>query len=358
MEHINDYVKWRGDITFEDRPFCDIDNLVLCQFSYLDIPRRFTEESDVTITGIVNMMREEAVPIRKKAADDSDRFRDFISKLASSTRFGTLEVHDFEDVIDRDKDVQFSAMTITGQGICAVVFRGTDDTVVAWKEDFMICFTEPKAQKYAAFYLARAIKRYGGDTIVCGHSKGGNTALVSALMTTPMRRKKIRMIYSNDGPGLRRRELMSKEYKSIRSKYKHIVPQNSIVGMMLRQDENFVVHSNQFGVLAHIPSSWEVIDDKLRRSVLSSGSEALNKALVEWLDKHSDEERLSLVNECFDLLVKSGINWTMDFRDPKKVMKAISMINTVPEDTRKLVLDVIKSCADRVSEATIKNKNK
>jgi hypothetical protein len=115
------------------------------------------------------------------------------------------------------------------------------------------------------------------------------------------------------------------------------------------------VHSNQLGVLAHIPSSWEVIDDKLRRSVLTKQSIALNNALVDWLDKHSDEERLAIVNECFDLLGKSGIDNTMDFRDPKKVVKAISMINTIPEDTRKLVLDVIKSCADKIGEVTLKN---
>jgi hypothetical protein len=163
-----------------------------------------------------------------------------------------------------------------------------------------------------------------------------------------MRRRKIKTIYSNDGPGLRKRELNSKVYASIRSKFKHIVPHNSIVGMLLRQDEHFVVRSNQFGVFAHIPSTWEVIDDKLRRSILTPQSEELNKALVEWLDNHTDEQRFAIVNECFDLLHNCGIDSTMDFRDPKKVVKAISNINTINEDTRKLVIDVLKSCADRV----------
>jgi len=49
MEHINQYVKWRGDIGFETSPFNEIDNLVLCQFSYLDMKEVLSEKDDKSI---------------------------------------------------------------------------------------------------------------------------------------------------------------------------------------------------------------------------------------------------------------------------------------------------------------------
>ena len=360
MASLIDYIHRYGGVSFSKKRFNDVDNVILSLIAYIDMSNTAAATSEgISLADAMEYFL--ATHSYKEASHYGLALKDaypIAKELIDAPRFADIRISDY--VYLADGDTQFGAMIFhLTKHLDYICFEGTDHTIGGWREDCLLaCYHPVSSHILGADYLKKHIKISGPSVILGGHSKGGNTALVSALMTTPMRRKKIRMIYSNDGPGLRRRELMSKEYKSIRSKYKHIVPQNSIVGMMLRQDENFVVHSNQFGALAHIPSSWEVIDDKLRRSVLSSGSEALNKALVEWLDKHSDEERLSLVNECFDLLVKSGINWTMDFRDPKKVMKAISMINTVPEDTRKLVLDVIKSCADRISEVTIKNKNK
>jgi len=308
MEHINDYVKWRGDITFEDRPFCEIDNLVLCQFSYLDIPKRFTEEPDITITNIVNMMSEEGIPLRKKAADDSDRFRDFISKIARSERFGSLEVHDFEDVIDEDKDVQFSAMTITGHGICAVVFRGTDDTVVAWKEDFMICFTEPKAQKYAAFYLARAIKRYG-DAIVLGHSKGGNMALYAASSVNDSVRSRIRHVYCNDGPGFCPEVLDPDALKIIDPITTKIRPEFSIIGGIFEPQisDSYIIKSDGKQFDQHELCSWGIDGTKL---LLAQDHDPLSQQIVEgvnsWVGTVGMEGRKEFVDTLFDTILNTG----------------------------------------------------
>jgi hypothetical protein len=357
MASLIDYIHQYGGVSFSKKRFNDVDNVILSLLAYIDMSstkavtpegvrlgdvlQAFIQTHSLKEVSRYGLAIKDAYPIAKELID--------------APRFADITVSDY--IYLADGDTQFGAMVYhVTKHLDYICFEGTDHTIGGWKEDCLLaCYYPVSSHILAADYLKKHIKLSGPSVILGGHSKGGNTALVSALMTTPMRRKKIRMIYSNDGPGLRRRELLSKEYKSIRAKYKHIVPQNSIVGMLLRQDENFVVHSNQLGVLAHIPSSWEVIDDKLRRSVLTKQSSALNNALVDWLDKHSDEERLAIVNECFDLLGKSGIDNTMDFRDPKKVVKAISMINTIPEDTRKLVLDVIKSCADKIGEVTLKN---
>lgn len=309
MEHINDYVKWRGDLTFEDRPFCDIDNLVLCQFSYLDIPRRFAEEESVTIMDVVNMMCEEGLPLRKKAADDSDRFRDFIRKTAVSLRFGSLEIHDYEDIIDEDKDLQFSAMTITGHGICSVVFRGTDDTVVAWKEDFKICFTEPKAQKYAAFYLARAVKRFGGDVIVCGHSKGGNMALYAASAVNDSVRSKISHVYCNDGPGFCPEVLDPESLKIIDPISTKIRPEFSIIGGIFEPEitDSYIVKSDGKQFDQHELCSWGIDGIKLLTAPEHDPlSEQIIGGVNSWVGTVGIEERREFVDTLFDSILSTG----------------------------------------------------
>ena len=37
MGNILDYLDWRGDLTFEQSPFNEVDNLILACFSYLDL---------------------------------------------------------------------------------------------------------------------------------------------------------------------------------------------------------------------------------------------------------------------------------------------------------------------------------
>lgn len=356
MGSIIDYIHRYGDISFSKKRFNDVDNAILSLIAYIDLGKFGAEGSEGVRLGDT-LAEYTKAHTQKEATSFGLAQKDAYptaKAMIEAPRFADIRVSDY--IYLSDNETQFGAMIFhITNSLDYICFEGTDHTIGGWKEDALLACHHPvSSHVLGAEYLKKHIKLSGPSVILGGHSKGGNTALVSALMTTPMRRKKIALIYSNDGPGLRRRELMSKEYASIRGKYKHIVPQNSIVGMMLRQEENFVVRSNQVGVYSHIPSTWEVIDDKFRRSVLSPQSDALNKSLIDWLDKHTDEQRLALVNECFDFLYKNDINMTMDFRDPKKVVKAVSNINSVPEDTRKLVLDVLKNCADRVAGVIIK----
>jgi len=64
-----------------------------------------------------------------------------------------------------------------------IAFRGTDDSIVAWKEDFMMSFSVIPAQKFALDFLKHVISRHPNtDFIVGGHSKGGNLAIYSCAM--------------------------------------------------------------------------------------------------------------------------------------------------------------------------------
>lgn len=46
MSNIVPYLKWRGDIRLPERPFCDVDNLVLSELAYLDFTGIVPSPSD------------------------------------------------------------------------------------------------------------------------------------------------------------------------------------------------------------------------------------------------------------------------------------------------------------------------
>ena len=35
--NIFDYIKWRGDLSFEDSPFCEVDSVIFSLISYLNL---------------------------------------------------------------------------------------------------------------------------------------------------------------------------------------------------------------------------------------------------------------------------------------------------------------------------------
>jgi len=308
MEHINQYVKWRGDIGFEISPFNEIDNLVLCQFSYLDMKEVLSEKDDKSIKEIIRDLKDRGLPLRKKAADDSARYTDFIERLEKSKRFGDLRVTDFEDIYDTDKQLQFSAITVTEENFCAVVFRGTDDTIVGWKEDFMICFTEPKAQKYAAYYLAKAIRNHG-DVYVMGHSKGGNLAIYAAAVLNDAVRTHVKHIYCDDGPGFCEEVLSNDLISKVSDITTKIVPTFSVIGGVFDPGfkDTIIVESDRQLLDQHELCSWGIDGMSLK---LAKGYDPLSVQIKEgfnaWVKSVDMDKRKPFVDALFDSMSETG----------------------------------------------------
>ena len=144
--------------------------------------------------------------------------------------------------------------------------------------------------------------------IIGGHSKGGNLALVAAMHCNSFVKRKIINVYSNDGQGLRKAQIESKEYKSIENRFIHIIPQNSIVGLLLRHtDKNTIVYSNRKGFMAHMANTWEVENDHFKKTDLSKFSDILDKGIIKWLDKYDDEKREKFVDSIFVILEENNI---------------------------------------------------
>ena len=108
---------------------------------------------------------------------------------------------DFQDIYD-SQDKQFAAVTyVIPNGPTVVAFRGTDSTIIGWKEDFMISYTSVPSQDLALSYAIKHVGEADGDVIILGHSKGAHLALFAAAHLEEKYQDKLLHVYLNDGPG-------------------------------------------------------------------------------------------------------------------------------------------------------------
>ena len=186
MANILDYLDWRGDLTLSERAFNEVDNLILAEICYLDLsgfaPAGF-ETQQVTLREAWDAYFA-AHPTTDMGVLVPAQIPVLVQKAAQTARFGSLRLLGYVNRIDEETQTQFSAMTmLLPDGSAYVAFRGTDDTIVGWKEDFNMAFTpEIPAQRYAADYLQQAAAALAfRPLLVGGHSKGGNLAVYAAV---------------------------------------------------------------------------------------------------------------------------------------------------------------------------------
>ena len=168
MANVFDYLDWRGDLTLDLVPLCDVDALVLSRLSYLPLDGLVPPEG-APVGALMRQLLTSKPPL---LLPEDGRF---IPALAASQRFCEMWIMDYVNQIDLESQTQFAAITVAlGDGRHFVAFRGTDGTLVGWKEDFNMAFTCPvPAQRLAAHYAASAMLRFPGEFLLGGHSKGG-----------------------------------------------------------------------------------------------------------------------------------------------------------------------------------------
>lgn len=308
-----DYLDWRGDLSFENAPFNNLDNLLLSILSYVDFG------------DIVNGIGEQGILLWEAAgllyqwkSEEIDADRSFVSyapevfrKMAETKRFANLKLKNYVNKIDEDKELQFSAICIElPDNKIYVSFRGTDDTIVGWKEDFNLCYETVPAQKKAVIYLKKIIETLEPEQqlIVGGHSKGGHLAIYSCAGISKDKQERIHHIYTNDGPGFESTFLKKIGYRRIKDKITRIIPSGSIVGVLFYQDVNpIVVDSDSLGVMQHNPLSWQALgSDFIVSDSNTEISQAFEEAFRTWMNNLPMEERKPYVDDLFDLLYASG----------------------------------------------------
>ena len=230
--------------------------------------------------------------------------------------------------------MQFGALTFRlSDGSLFVAYRGTDDTIVGWKEDFNMTFlSHVPAQERAAAYLNDIAARHMGPIRTGGHSKGGNLAIWAAVHCNAAVRGRILRAYSNDGPGFTAEMLASEAYQGMRDRCINYVPQSSLVGMLMEHDDNYqIIYSDKSGLMQHDPYSWAVWRNRyLYLEERSAFGEQSDAAIRKWLGSMTAEEKRELVGDLFYVLESTGAKTLTELsRNKKDVVK--SMVKTLAD---------------------------
>ena len=311
MGNIMDYISWRGDLSFEQSQFNEVDNLILACFSYVNLDGipAVTKQKGI---GLKKLTKEfmKLHTMKELEADKSFiRLAPFMMmKMAKSVRFGKCVVRNYVNDIVTEAEQQFAAMEIVLEdGTSYVSFRGTDDTIIGWKEDFNLSTGVVPAQKRAIEYLQKISEHTDGMLRVGGHSKGGNLAIYGSVMCKSAH-EKILEIYSNDGPGFSREFQELPEMKEMMPKIIRIIPEYSIIGTLLEHEkEPVIVASSSKGLLQHDGFSWEVQGPALvRRDRLNKTALRFIEILHKWIDGMDTEQKRLLIEDLFATLQASG----------------------------------------------------
>lgn len=295
---IFDYLKWRGELSFSKDKFNKIDALILSRISYFPFDGLIKDKvllNDV-LKEILNSEENLKNIIIKKDID-------LIKMLLHSERFSKLKIENYVNHIDLDNEKQFCALTvILNEHDRFVVFRGTDNSVIGWKEDFNMSFlSHIPAQIEAKNYLSRVMENNNFNFYVGGHSKGGNLAIYSSIFVNDIFKERIIKIYNFDGPGFNKDIINDINYNKILKKINTFIPEEAIVGLLLDRKENVkIVSSNEKFVMQHDIYSWDISrKDFIYKNQISKDSEQLSNNIKVWLNNVSIEERKIFIDLLF-----------------------------------------------------------
>lgn len=343
MSNVIDYLTWRGDISLACVPFNAVDNLALSLLAYILFENVMSKNDRLTV-------KQAALELSGRPNDfgvmKNDHIR-LLSELAGGARFQNAEISHCVSEIDPNEEKQFAAITIhLDDGSCFVAFRGTDNTLIGWKEDFNLSFISPvPAQTASVQYLTDVAMQTTGAIRVGGHSKGGNLAIYAASQCSRLIQDRIVSIFSNDGPGLDDATFGSDGYTRMKDRFHSFVPQSSVIGMLLQHQENYaVVTSHAIGLFQHHPYTWQVNRSGFEMlDAIRPGSRYVNATLKNWLSSVSIEKRMIFVDTLYTVLSATNAT-TLEGLTAGWWKHAYAMLmkaKNIDSQTRKIIIDVL-----------------
>ena len=349
MANIHEYLIWRGDVPFTVSPFNEVDGLVLSELAYTDFHGVLPENGKrITIEEARRLFWEKHTREEILAMDSYTKTAPFLmDEMAGKARFGGTVMADYYDVIDTNIEIQLAALTFyLPDGTAFVAFRGTDDTVVGWKEDFNLSYMpETEGQRRAAEYLNTHFSSQNIAIRVGGHSKGGNLAMFAAVCAQKAVRDRIIAVYNNDGPGFLKEFTKTDAYRDMLSRIICTVPEKAVIGTLLDNNAfQHVVKSTASGIYQHDGFSWNVLGTRfVEAEKRSDSSIVLESTLHQWLTEQSETNRRTFVNTLFGLLESTGRATFGEIKSDLRgsVASMWKMLESMPKNQRVTVWNMI-----------------
>ena len=319
MANFIDYLTWRGDLSFEQDSFNEVDNILCSMLAYVDfagiVPAK--DEGSILLYDAIGCFLEKYT--EKEIGDMSYTVGlalPLMKKITSCRRFERVRVSDYINEVDIQKGIQFSALTFLMEDRSLyIAFRGTDESMVGWRENLSLSVVDKTpGQEMAISYVNNAMKRKRVPLWIGGHSKGGNLAVFAAVHCRERIKKHIVAVYNNDGPGFLKEMVASEAYQAMLPKIKTIIPEASIVGLLLEHEEDFeIIASQKTGIWQHDANHWQVEGNHFIRVPRTNDlSEFLDMTITSWLDKMDMKEREVFIEKIFTLLEEEKIETVKD----------------------------------------------
>ena len=337
--NIIQYVLKYGDKTFAERPLNEVDSLIFSELSYLNF------------TGVVRyappkQTLKELCALSDKLIFDTllpESNKKLLDAISKSPRFENVSVGYFHEHNDEKREIRFAAVTFLWEGGAYVAFRGTDVTLLGWKEDFNMAFRESiPSQDMALDYLLDIAGKETCPLYAGGHSKGGNLVLYAAVHAPEEVQERLISVFNHDGPGFRESIFDTPEFLRIADRVQKTVPHDSLIGILLFHSDNYkVVVSRSVLIGQHNPFAWGVKNENgfIELPDTTQNSKHTDIALRNWITAMNDADRRLFVNALFKIIEGSGAKKVPEFKKGffKKLRGMKKAYKTLPEKERGMV---------------------
>lgn len=364
MANVSDYIKNYGNISFKDKPFCDEDNVAMCMSFYMPLDKVVSPSFDdepktfgMASRELFALRGSKHKPVGLVLVKEISRL---LMDMAARKRFAEVKVLACTDNFSKKPAVQFNAGTfLLPNGDIVVLFRGTDDTLTGWKEDVDMLASDNgiPSEKLSVDYLAEVAKRYDGDIIVCGHSKGGYVAQYAVLNSAKEVRDRVKLLYNNDGPGFKNYDYLGSDvYQELLPRYRHFIPQSSFIGMMLSHDDDYtVVKSNGLiGPLQHDLRTWQFKGDKLITLKDTTAVGKVTDLVFHDLIRGLSEEQIDAVETAVGAIFEAtGQRGLLDVKENlvEAVRGGYLAAKELDDDTKAVLKETAKSAGKYIKDA-------
>lgn len=313
MAHLIDYLEKVENLAFDQEPLNILDKVCINEIGYLTYEKWLTASDLKKPINLHDFAEGKELNPDYSFMVTKERV-ELAEAIVRSRRFASLSLSNYRSVLDKEVEKQFAAMifSLSELDYHQLVFRGTDDSVIGWKEDFQLTYSrEIPAHRSAMTFLEDHLPNLSGRITVSGHSKGGNLALYSAVQSSTSLREKIAELLLLDSPGLMKSLLEKPSYQELKAKMIVIRPQDSVVGVMLYWDRPAqLVAAEGIGFAQHNALTWEVdltTNDFAYEDQPTELSQRLEETFQEWIETLPNQELKQGCDLVFDTILDSGI---------------------------------------------------
>ncbi len=331
MYTILDYIKYYKNASLKEVPWNTMDNLICAFIAYL--PSKDFKES-YNLYDVLKNTIDFSVDTKSQMMKG---LIEISKELIDCKRYQGMKIANF--INRKDNDTQFGAVTLTMDNLKIISFKGTDNSIIGWHENFRLWYLYPSyTQKLAINYVKDNVSVLDNNVYIVGHSKGGNLAEVAALELNPLYIPKLRGIYSFDGPGLKPNEFNSLKYKAIKNKLNLYIPSGSAIGCLMYNKTPYVVKTNTMGINEHYPINWLIFGEFFVKGTQNKMSKELHNSSLKAFDELDPVKLEKTVDGMFNPLVKNNDgSLKIDF---KELMTVYSSMKNIDPNIRKYINQV------------------